>query len=559
MFNLNMGTFKVEGNKSRLFLFMLGLVSTCLTSFPVKAAEKIFFTYSPLKLSVNVESLELFAQDGTIDEDLKQYLNRISPEDQQKFREALNKKVPIDGVKISRFFNTEMGESILLRLGKAITLDGGENGGIALRGAIVQSALDPEGLTLLNVLKKYPTDIQIQGEFIMEGVNYTELVIKATNLLVEEMRVWTAEEAKLSNVDYSKLADIRKSGQYQVKKEKWQLTDASRNRSFYADVFMPQKVSGNISVIVFSHGLASRPEDYSDTLNHLASYGFLVVAPQHIGSDVIYLKEMFEGLNKNIFDRAEFIDRPKDISFVIDELERRNAKEFQGKLNLKNVGVSGHSFGGYTALAVAGATIDFDYLQESCDHLYSGLNLAILLQCRALELPRENYNFRDERVSAVFAGNPVNRYIFGEKGISQISIPVLMGSGSDDPAAPPAFEQVRSFMWLSSEDKYWALIEGQAHVNFTKIDGGIKEALDSTLNLTFPPQDLISAYVKGIALGFFQVHLNNNQDFRPYLQSKYAEYLSADQQFKLSLITKESSDELKDAIATFRRENNITE
>lgn len=57
---------------------------------------------------------------------------------------------------------------------------------------------------------------------------------------------------------------------------------------------------------------------------------------------------------------------------------------------------------------------------------------------------------------------------------------------------------------------------------------------------------------------FFEVHLNNNQDFRPYLQSNYAEYLSTDQQFKLSFITKESSDQLKGAIDTFRRENNIT-
>ncbi|MGI0482511.1 alpha/beta hydrolase [Geminocystis sp. CENA526] len=549
--------FNIKKNQTKLSLFLLGLVSTCLTSLPVKAAEKIFFTYTPLKLSVNVESLELFAKEGIINEDLGQYLSRISPEDQVKFREALNKKLNIDGVMVSRFFNTDMGEDILLRLGKGITLEGGKNGGIALRGAIVQSALAPEGLTLLNVLKKYPTNLQIQGELIMGGVNYAELVIKATNLLVEEMRTWTEEEAQLSDVDYSQLADIRKAGQYQVKTEKWQLTDASRNRSFYADVFIPQKVSGNMPVIVFSHGLASRPEDYSDGLNHLASQGFLVIAPQHIGSDMIYFKEVFEGLNKNIFDRNEFINRPKDISFVIDELERRNATEFQGKLNLKNVGVSGHSFGGYTALAVAGATIDFDYLQQSCARHYSGLNLAMLLQCRALELPRENYQFRDERVSAVFAGNPVNRYIFGQKGISQISIPVLMGSGSDDPAAPPAFEQAVPFTWLSSENKYWALIEGQAHVNFTKIDGGIKEALDTTLNLTFPPQDLISNYVKGITLAFFEVHLNNNENYRPYLQSGYAEYLSGNNDFKLSFITNNSVNKLESSIEQFRRENNI--
>lgn len=553
-----MFSFKISKKSTKLSLFILGLASTFLTSLPVKAAEKLLFTYGPLKLSVEVKSLELFAEDGTINNDLQQYLKRVSPEDQAKFKKLLTQKVPLDGVKVSRFFKSQMGEQILLRLGRGITLQGGENGGIALRGAIVQSALEPEGLTLLNVLKKYPTDLQIQGELVMGAVEYGKKVFNATNILVEEMRTWTQEEAKNNPpVDYSKLTDIRKNGKYQVKQEKWQLTDSSRHRSFYVDMFIPQGLSANTPVIIFSHGLASRPEDYRESLMHLASHGFVIAAPQHVGSDVVYLKEMLEGLHKNIFDRDEFINRPKDVSFVIDELERRNRKEFQGKLNLKNVGVSGHSFGGYTVLALAGATIDFDYLQQSCDRLYGGLNASLLLQCRALELPKEDYNFRDTRVSAVFAANPVNRYIFGEKGISKITIPVLMGSGSDDPATPPAFEQAVPFTWLNSDHKYWALIEGQAHVNFNEIDGGIKEALDSTLNFTFPPQDLISAYVKGITVAFFEVKLNNNKQFKPYLQSSYAQFLSQDQAFKLSLITADSSPKLKSSIENFKRENNI--
>jgi len=67
---------------SKFSLFVLGLTSAFLTSLPVKAAEKLLFTYGPIELSVKVESLELFAKDGTINEDLGQYLNRISPKDQ---------------------------------------------------------------------------------------------------------------------------------------------------------------------------------------------------------------------------------------------------------------------------------------------------------------------------------------------------------------------------------------------------------------------------------------------------------------------------------------------
>ncbi|MBL1210883.1 chlorophyllase/cutinase-like alpha/beta fold protein, partial [Geminocystis sp. GBBB08] len=410
--------------------------------------------------------------------------------------------------------------------------------------------------TLLNVLKKYPTNLQLQGELLKGAVETTEKVISGTELLVKEMRNWTVEEATTKPpVDYAKLPDIRKDGKYQVKKEVWQLTDQSRNRSFYVDVYVPQKVTGNIPVVVFSHGLSSRPEDYSEGMNHLASYGYLVAAPQHIGSDIIYLQEMFEGYHKNIFDRDEFINRPKDISFVIDELERRNQKEFQGKLNLKNVGISGHSFGGYTVLAIAGATIDFDYLQKACDTTYQGLNVALLLQCRALELPKQDYQFRDPRVTSVLAGNPVNRFIFGEKGISKISIPVLMVSGSNDPAAPPVFEQALPFTWLTVPNKYLALIEGQAHVNFNEIDGGIKEALNSAVSLALPSQDLIQNYVDGISIAFFEVHLNNNKNYSPYLESAYAEYLSQNQKFKLDFITEASSDKLEAKFQEFKLKN----
>lgn len=539
--------------QSKLALFLLGIATTCLTSLPVKAAEKLFLSYGPLKFSVKVESLETFAKDGTINDDLGQYLGLIKPEQREKFRESLTKKVPLEPVLVSRFFNTEMGQQILLRLGKGITLEGGKNGGIALRGAIVQSAFDPSGLTLLNVLKKYPTNLQFQGELIKGGVDEGEKIILATENLVKEMRTWTAAEASNNtSVDYNKLPDIRKAGQYQVKKEVWQLNDTTRNRKFYVDVYVPQGVSGNKTpVIIFSHGLSSRPEDFAEPLNHLASYGYVIAAPQHIGSDIIYLKEMFEGYHKNIFDRDEFINRPKDISFVIDELERRNSTEFQGRLDLKNVGVGGHSFGGYTALAIAGATIDFDYLEKACQTLYQGLNVAILLQCRALELPRENYQFRDPRVSAVFAANPVNRFIFGQTGISKIEIPVLLASGSNDPAAPPIFEQGMPFTWLNTPDKYWMLLEGQAHVNFSQLDGGIKEALDSTIHFVLPSQDLISSYVKGTSLAFFEVYLRNNADFRPYLQSSYAEYLSENENFKLNFITDASSDKVKNTLEKF--------
>ena len=532
--------------KSGIIALLIGLSSIGLAPVSVRAAEEISLSYGFLIESLKVSSLEAFAKDGTVSEDLEPYLRSSSAEERAEFRAALTKRIDVDPVLISRFFNSAMGEAILARIGKGITIKGQGNGKYALRGAIVTAAFDPEGLTLLNVLKKLPVDIQIQGEYVLGADKELDKVIADTETLVKEMRLLTAQEASTDpQVNYGSLKDIRKPGNYQVKKEVWTLTDASRNRQFYVDVYIPQgKSNAKTPVIVFSHGLASRPEDFDEGLQQLASYGYLVAAPQHPGSDALYLQGMLEGFYKNIFDVNEFINRPLDISYVIDELERRNPTQFQGKLDLNNVGVAGHSFGGYTVLAIAGATIDFDNLQKDCDRPYQAIDTALLLQCRALELPRKDYNFRDPRVKAVFAANAVNRSIFGQKGIEKISIPVFLASGSYDPATPPVFEQVETFTWLKTPDKYWGLFEGQAHVNFTKLDPGIKKSLDSVGNLTLPSQNLITNYSKAMTVSFFQTYIGKDNSYRPYLQSAYAKYLSQGETFDLDLISGASSAEL---------------
>ena len=104
------------------------------------------------------------------------------------------------------------------------------------------------------------------------------------------------------------------------------------------------------------------------------------------------------------------------------------------------------------------------------------------------------------------------------------------------------------------------MIEGQAHVNFTKLDAGVQQAIDTTVNLTLPSQNLISDYVKGSSVAFFEVYVRSNNKnidrFRPYLRSSYAEYLSRHEEFKLDLISNVSSPQLEKAIEEFRAKHN---
>ena len=151
--------------KSCASLLSLGTFTLFIASIaPVKAAEKVYFIYNPIEESVPVSSLEKFAQDGIIDDNLAFYMNLAKPNEKQKalFRQLLTKKVEIDPVILSRLLKTDEGERLLNTIGEIINIQGGSNGKVAIRGALVTATLDQkEGLTVLNFLRNLSVNVQI--------------------------------------------------------------------------------------------------------------------------------------------------------------------------------------------------------------------------------------------------------------------------------------------------------------------------------------------------------------------------------------------------------------
>jgi predicted dienelactone hydrolase len=544
---------KMKAHKSDKFFFrslVLGLLSSLITALPLKAAERVFFSYGAVNVSVSVADLDTFAQKGVVSPELSVFLAKMSPEKQAELREQLTKSYNINLTPLLRFFDTSMGKEVLTGLGNLISLEGGGNGKDALKDALAKASSQPEGLTLLNILHHFPGNVQFNTDKIITAGKLLENTVKATEDMVKTMGEMSNKEiASSSPVDFSKMPDLRKPGPYGYEKQTILLTDKSRSRTFFVDIYKPKQwKTGKTPVVVASHGLASNPEHFAGRGKHLASYGYVLAVPQHPGSDLIYAKNVLNGTTKEVFDINEFINRPRDISYVIDELQRRNDSEFGGRLNLNSVGVIGHSFGGYTVLALAGAEIDFDNLQKQCDWQFSRINTSMLLQCRALNIPHRNYNFRDKRITAVLANNPVGSNMFGIKGLAKISIPVMMGAGSYDPAAPAIFEQFRTFAWINSPNKYLALMEGQAHVDVSQLNGAIGSMIKSSSDLTFPRPDLLNNYINSMSLSFFDTYIGENERDRVYLQSAYANYLSQGEKFKLLLITNSSLSEVNNTI-----------
>jgi predicted dienelactone hydrolase len=75
--------------------------------------------------------------------------------------------------------------------------------------------------------------------------------------------------------------------------------------------------------------------------SHLASHGFAVALPDHIGSNGDYRAALFAGLTHDYFAASDFLNRPLDVTFLLDELARTNVSQYAGKLNLEQVAIAG--------------------------------------------------------------------------------------------------------------------------------------------------------------------------------------------------------------------------
>jgi len=136
------------------------------------------------------------------------------------------------------------------------------------------------------------------------------------------------------------------------------LTDPSRARKVPIKVHLPEG-AGPFPVVILSHGAGGHWDANFAQAHHLATHGYVVLAVEHVGSNTEVLTRSLRlqgNLRAMTRDAGEVLGRPKDISFAIDQAEKWNKTyaRLVGKLDLKHVGVLGHSFGAFTVMVVAG-------------------------------------------------------------------------------------------------------------------------------------------------------------------------------------------------------------
>lgn len=518
----------------RFFFSLMGTSSLVfmLTALPVRAADRIYFNYGPLDFSISVQSLEKFAKEGKVEPELAFILNRLNPEQKAQLRNLLNSRYKFSSVLMSRFFYSSLGEKILSYLGELIQLQGGQNGLYGIRSALILSTADSDGLSVINFVDKFPTDIRLNTERIMQQFKQISALTEETNALVTALQKTNAKvKNSESSIDFSELPNLKEPGKFSYSKQVRKLRDSGRQREFIIELYLPEVPSGDrIPVVVISNGIGTKLDRYDYLAQHLASHGFAVAIPQHPDSDDRQQQAFFQGLSSEMFKTTAYINRPLDVTYMLDELERLNSSEFKGQLNLQQVGLFGNSFGGDTALALAGAQINFAQLKKDCSPEKNLVKLSLLIQCHALELPEKTYNFRDSRIKAVSVLFPGSSSLYGKNGLSKINIPILWGAVTEDIFSPLLLEQAPAFSWLKTKDKYLVVATKIDHLyldlaalgNLTSLDR------DGADDVTVKEPEVAKSYLKALNLAFFQVYLANDSNYRPYLSASYAQEISED-------------------------------
>jgi len=218
-------------------------------------------------------------------------------------------------------------------------------------------------------------------------------------------------------------------------------------------------------------------------------------------------------------DPNEWRERAGDISFVIDSLPTLGERtpQLTGKLDADSVGVTGHSYGAFTAQLIGGVTIDIPEGER-------------------------DVSFADPRASAVLLFSPQGRDQFGqtERSWRAMKVPAMSVTGSRDRGT-----RGQGLDWLMDTynlsppgNKFCVLIEDASHLSFSsrlmrKIEQEEEREARSLNNDESGPeppssveQRAIYQYVKLASLTFWDAYLKDEPKAREYLASQRLPELS---------------------------------
>jgi predicted dienelactone hydrolase len=224
--------------------------------------------------------------------------------------------------------------------------------------------------------------------------------------------------------------------------------DAGRDRDIPLRIYLPTNTTPEL-VVLFSHGLGGSRAGSVFLGEHWAARGYVAVFVQHPGSDEsVWMNvpplERMQAL-RQAASLDNFLLRVQDIPAVLDQLEIWNADKtnfLAGRMDLKKIGMSGHSFGAITTEAVSGET-----------------------------LPLTGQKLTDPRIKAAIAFSPSPPHMgSADAAFGSVTIPWMLMTGTKDVAQTGDMDvasRLKVYPALHGAPKYEVVLFNAEHSAFT--------------------------------------------------------------------------------------------
>ncbi|MDY6784567.1 MAG: alpha/beta hydrolase [Cyanobacteriota bacterium] len=535
----------VKGIAVAIAAFLCGLS-------PAKATETILLRYQSFQETIEVDELKDFAKDGELPPTVDRIVRLLGPTQRELLLAILQTQLDIDANRIREFLDTDTGQQLL----KEIASLAGKDNPLQLfflRIALIRAAENAD-LSVIRLLEAYPEE---EIELNLENALRLAQTFNAGFWQTQAFALAIAPQLAPSDLSLDIPFDPTQPGNAQFQTLDLKLTDETRSRQIPVKLYLSSAADHRKPLILFSHGLFSVNTELRYLAEHLASHGYAVAIPEHPGSNETHLRAFLGNLDGPLLDPKklfapsnlvrtlpqlvegkllapeEQLNRPRDLSFVLDELEKLNAtsSQLRGKLGTERVLVLGYSLGGSTALAVAGAEMQLDTLKQVCrNRNLLASNLGVEAQCVAKDLPENRYQLGDPRIGAAIALSPTTSLLFGETGLSQLQVPTLIAAASADKTTPALTEQLSSFLDIP-QPKWLVGILGGTHLSVkdpgtTQDQAGQPDTIYSGGEIVGDRATEVRNYIKAISLAMAAQLTEGGDRYAIFLTPEYAEFAS---------------------------------
>ena len=278
-------------------------------------------------------------------------------------------------------------------------------------------------------------------------------------------------------------------------------TDANRDRTVPVKIYYPDVPEGKFPVILFSHGLGGSREGYAYLGNFWASFGYVCVHLQHVGSDNSVWQglapdEVMPALRKAIAVPANVINRPLDVSFAIDQLEKINQDDplFKSRLDLDHIGLAGHSFGAFTTLATAGE---------------------VFITRKGTKLHRPDVRVKAAIAMSESAPKDPQQY---DSAFEKIAIPMMHMTGTLDDSpigdGKAADRRIPFDHMPAVADQYLVILQGGDHMVFS--GRGLEKSLTGLRDNASDPK--FQSLIQQSTLAFWDAYLKSDETAQKWLR-----------------------------------------